>query len=322
MCHRAIVRCWAGLFAALFVSVVAVSAARAADPKDPAKENLPPDPETVNLETKDGLQLEATYYGSLKGKDAVPVILLHMHKGSRADMDGLARYLQAAGHAVIAPDLRGHGKSTQIKRGDDVKTIDAANLRLGDYDAMVTQDMQTVKKYLIERNNEAKLNIEKLCVAGAEMGAVVAMNWAVYDWDAPILPNYKQGQDVKAVALISPAMNFKGINATAALNKRSLQTDLSVLIIVGGKTPKALDDAQRIDKRMSAARPKPPADEKERREKQDLFFDNLPTTLEGTKILEEPQLATRAANDLAQFIDARLVTKKFPWAVRKNPLGD
>ena len=49
------------------------------------------------------------------------------------------------------------------------------------FKAMVTCDMEAVKKFLWERNNAGELNIDKLCVVGAEMGASVAVNFALAD---------------------------------------------------------------------------------------------------------------------------------------------
>jgi len=80
-----------------------------------------PAPEDLTLRTDDGLKLAVTYFPGLRGKDSIPVILLHSFKGSGADFakeDGLAPYLQEKlGCAVIVPDLRGHGKSTTVKVG-------------------------------------------------------------------------------------------------------------------------------------------------------------------------------------------------------------
>src|SRR6185503_1575953 len=142
-------------------------------------------------------------------KEVVPVVLLHMAKGGGADWKPLAEALQRAGHAVIVPDLRGHGKSTELKRGGQTLAIDQATMRPGDFAAMVTQDMERIKKLIIEENNEGRLNLRKLCVVGAEMGAAVAINWAAMDWSWPRLATGPQGQDVNGLVLISPVWNYK-----------------------------------------------------------------------------------------------------------------
>ena len=73
------------------------------------------------LQTSDGLELTLTYYRGTKGKQTIPVVLLHGWKQSRNDYKDLAPALQAQGYAVIVPDLRGHGESTHLKgvRGDE-----------------------------------------------------------------------------------------------------------------------------------------------------------------------------------------------------------
>jgi hypothetical protein len=118
-------------------------------------------------------------------------------------------------------------------------------------------------------------------------------------------------------------MNFRGITLAPALNAPTVQTELSVLIIVGEeKGGKALADAQSIHKRIGQTRPKPPSDPQVAAETQDLFFDRLKTSLQGTKILEDRMLESQVAFDIGQFIELRLVKKKFPWALRKSALGD
>ena len=152
------------------------------------------EPEDVTLTTSDDVEIKATFYPSniekKKRKDAVPVIALHASKGDRGDCRALAIYLQSLGHAVITPDLRGHGESK-------VNGVDANRLRAGDIELMVNQDMEAIKRFLKKKNNQQQLNIEKLCVVGAEMGATVAINWAATDWMYEKLPTGKQGQDVK-----------------------------------------------------------------------------------------------------------------------------
>ena len=229
----------------LMAGFLAIAAhADAAD--DPAEKKIPA-PADIDLETSDGLQMQATYYGSNQGKNAVPVIMLHAWKGSRADFAGLALDLQARGCAVIVPDLRGHGKSTTNQARRRASPSIRRPCVEGDIEAMVTQDLEAVKTFLMDRNNAGELNIEKLCVVGNEMGATVAVNWAIYDWHWVQLPNVKQGQDVKALVLISPPMNFQGINIASSINQPLLQTGLSVLLIAGKKNSKAMDDAKHIN---------------------------------------------------------------------------
>jgi pimeloyl-ACP methyl ester carboxylesterase len=311
---------------ALMAGLIAVGSRAKAD--DKPGENKIPDPVNIDLETSDGLQLKATYYGTNPAnadrKNSVPIIMLHGWKGSRADFSGLALEMQGRGCAVLVPDLRGHGKSTQIKRDGNLFNIDQANLRKGDIELMVTQDLEALKTFLMDRNNAGELNIEKLCVLGNEMGATIAVQWALYDWHWPQLPTVKQGQDVKALILISPQLNFHGVGMSEALGTPLLQTGLSVLLIVGEKNSKK-DEANRINKRIGAGRPKPSNDPKEMEDRQDLFLAVVNgTSLQGPNIFNDttilPQLAAKDGV-VSQFVEWRLVDKKFPWTNRKPALG-
>jgi pimeloyl-ACP methyl ester carboxylesterase len=276
-----------------------------------------PEPEDVELETKDGVALGATYYASLEGKDAVPVILLHGLKGDRQDLGDLALYLQSLGHAVIVPDLRGHGDSTRTTRaGGAGGRLDATRLSKVDVINMSSAggDVEAVKKFLMKENNAAKLNIEKLCVVGAGMGATVALNWAVLDWSWPKLPGRKQGQDVKALVLVSPEWSFKGVPITAAINSPAVRQEMSIMLIVGAGDSSSKRDTSRILKSLEKYRAPPPSDPKEAAEKQDLFYREPNTSLSGVKMLREKSLALNEV--LGTFIQLRLVNKKFPWTDR------
>ena len=64
-----------------------------------AAANPPPPPEPVDLTTDDGLELNATFFPGTKGKDSIPVILIHAlgPKNKSTDFtqpDGLAEFLQ------------------------------------------------------------------------------------------------------------------------------------------------------------------------------------------------------------------------------------
>lgn len=301
-----------------------------------------PAPEDISRTTDDGLVLSMTYFGGTKGKESIPVILLHgseKGKGSRKDFiqeQGLASFLQhKLGCAVVVPDLRGHGESTTFKteRHSDsskrqktpikTKTIKPDRLAPADYIAMTTQDLLVVKRFLWEKNNEGKLNIDKLCVVGAEMGASVALNFVLFDemgYDQKT-PNYgplKLGKFIKVLVLLSPELNYRGLSTTAALADREIKANLPILILVGKKTPARLADAERFYSIFSNARP---GLNDQKPEDQTLWCGRLDTSLQGTKMLDEASLTV--PRRIGLFIWTRLVknpdAKKYAWKERKLP---
>ncbi|MEX2114955.1 MAG: alpha/beta fold hydrolase [Pirellulales bacterium] len=275
------------------------------EPKKP----LPP--EEVALRTRDGVLIQATYYPSTVGKESVPVILLHAEKGVRGDFASSALGLQALGHAVIAPDLRGHGDSPLPRAGER-----GAVLRPVDLADMVSQDVESVKNFLIERNNASELNIEKLCLVGAEMGAVVAVNFAARDWSWPVLATGKQGQDVKALVLISPEWSHRGLHITEAIEHPQVRTALSLIVIAGERSTKERRDAERLYKALERFRPAATPDDATGN--RTLWLRMLPTTLQGTQLLNEARMGVQPM--IEKFIELRLVNVDIPWQVRRNPL--
>ena len=253
------------------------------------------------LTTRDGVELAVTYMPGNKGKKTVPVVLLHGYKGSHNDWAGLARYLHALGHAVVAPDLRGHGVSTKTSAG---ATLSPSNVN---FQAMATHDMEAIKEFLLEKNNEEELNLEKLCVVGAEMGADVAAAYAALDWSESA---GKQGQDVKALVLISPKYVFRNLRISDALRSEAVGKELSVLIMVGKENATALAEAARVRGLFAPGHPEPA-----RKEDRDLFFVRLETHLQGAELAAEKKLNGEPL--IAEFIDVRLVNRSFPWKARQ-----
>jgi len=293
-----------------------------------------PDPEAVTVEASDGVPIRCSYYpggfvekpGDKKdkpkiekkpGKEVVPVIMLHGWEGRRRDFDVLASTLQKAGHAIIAPDLRGHGDSTTIQLADGgTKEIDRERMRSTDMAGMLL-DVEAAKKFLMDKNNAGEVNIELLCVIGADVGAIVAVNWAAFDWDRRQLPAFKQGRDVKALVLVSPQESHKGFTLTKALNYPIVQKSLSIMLIVGEEDRTASRDAKSIHSRLERQRDAP-TDPKD----PDLVYLKPRTTLQGTQLINAPGLPLR--DYIGTFIELRLARKAgdFPWTERKSPLGD
>ncbi|MFH1922404.1 MAG: alpha/beta fold hydrolase [Planctomycetota bacterium] len=279
-----------------------------------APEKELPTPEELGgpeLVTRDGLQLSATFYPSDQGKDAVPVILLHMWKGDRKEYADLALRLQREGHAVLVPDLRGHGQSTGSPFGG--QKLDAAKMANEHFYSMPYNDMQTLRKFLVKKNDEEELNLNKLCIVGAEMGAAVATYYAAYDW---VTPRREAGraaasQDVKGLVLISPDWDFRGLPLSKPLGSPAVRGLISMMIVAGGEDSKSFADARRVYNLLKRFHADP---DTASIEEKDLFFGQPATKLQGTKMLGVKSLNLEGA--IARFIELRLANKQFPWYQR------
>lgn len=282
-----------------------------------ADEEGPPPPESITRATKDGVRLHFTYYGGTLGKKAVPVIMLHGWGGQGSDYEALALRLQAAGHAAVTVDLRGFGRSKTVQTpSGDVKDLDPDSFRAAAIQSM-TADVETVRKFLLEKNNEGQLNIEALCVIGADFSTIVALNWARYNWEQPVLPAYKLGQDVKALVLLSPVAAFKGATNREALTNQVVKSRLSTLIVAGEEDPKPFAEAKRLHTSLKAFHVKPTSENQ--KDKLDLFFVHPATSLQGTQLLGD---GLKVPEQILGFINLRLVSKldDFTWQDRQNPL--
>lgn len=279
------------------------------------------------LQTQDGLHLATKFYPGDKGKESVPVILLHDWKGSREDFSDLAVYLQSLGHAVLVPDLRGHGDSTRLTKADKEDTPDAATMAPSRLPGMQSGDMEALIAYLRLKNNRKDLNLNRLCLVGAGMGAVAALEFARNDARAGkdgFQGQSQVGRFVKALILISPDESFGDLRTTrSALQDPYVTHELSVMVLVGKGSPHAFGEAIKIYAAFRRSHPEPPV-ERLAQEK-DLVLRMLETSRQGTALLAVPELKLEQA--IAKFIELRLVrspkakTDKFyQWAEMAGPL--
>jgi pimeloyl-ACP methyl ester carboxylesterase len=300
-----------------------VLAEEKAAPKEKSAKVENPPPEDLKIPTRDGVELALSYYPGSKGKESVPVVLLHMWKQNRNDYKDLATLLQSQGCAVIVPDLRGHGESTQRIGVRKDEMLKAASMPTGQFPAMVTMDMEAIKKFLWEKNNAGELNIDKLCLVGAEMGASVALNFTMadaldQDRNRVRRPEFQLGRFVKALVLISPELSFRGLPIRAG--NINLIPDVALLFVVGRKDSKALEEATRLHAMFERYHPEPTGENI--LDRKTLFFGKLDTSLQGTKLLD-PKFNLSAI--IADFIHRRLVkseeSKLWAWQERKFPHG-
>jgi pimeloyl-ACP methyl ester carboxylesterase len=318
----------------------------------------PPEPEEKVLVTDEdpGVEIKATYYPGNKGRESIPVILLHgfNRKEGRKEVNhsrkdftqeqGLAPYLQSTlGCAVIVPDLRGYGESTSYKktgdetekRDDKKRPADAAKEKKkaeelkkkfqGQVPEMVEFDLRAVKDFLWKKNNKKALNLCKLTVIGVEEGGSLALSYAAYDsigyeQQQPQVGPLKLGRFVKTVVLISPLTKFRGSMAQKAMKLTDIHRDLSVMIVAGNKNEAYLKDAEQLNNLFKKARP--PEDELKVASRTLFFFPNVDTELQGCKLLDESSLNVPAK--IAKFMKLRLVDNivakdKWGWRELKLP---
>jgi pimeloyl-ACP methyl ester carboxylesterase len=318
----------------LRLSLLAAVAWNAASPSTRAQEPRPgrvPPPEEVSLTTKDGVQIRITYYPSTAGQQAVPVILLHDYNESRSTMEPLAAMLQSAppelgeflpaGSGAVAPraavtvDLRGHGESKTAFDNDASYELDANHFQLEDFQDMVLYDLEAVRGFLVAENDAGRLNLNKLCVVGAGMGANLALSFAARDWSIPPLAVRKQGQDVKALVLLSPRRNFHGLSSVEPLKFPPIQQQLSVYLAYGSGDRRVAKDCEGMSKIFDRYHPAPPRDEIPESAEFALYAPNV--TLQGSKLLTSAEF--RLKPKIAAFVEMRLGRRDFPYTVRKKP---
>ena len=178
------------------------------------------------------------------------------------------------------------------------------------------------------------------------MGASVALHWTRLNWSRAPEGNKKQGQDVKALILISPEWSIPGLTLAGALAGRApwitisdpqlkavfrdpdaidfrgpvevdFRREVAVLIAAGRGRAKSVNDAKRLHRMLKNFHRAPPPDATAA--ERDLFYGTLDTSLQGTKILGIKELAFEKA--IQKYIDIHVAKRPFRWAKRKNPYG-
>lgn len=282
-----------------------------------------PDPVEERLECIDGitkLVMHCTYYPSPlaaegRGKEVIPILLLHGRDGTRADYAFLGRFLQDQGHAVLVPDLRGHGDSSELIVGANRIKLDPDKLKKGDFNLMV-KDLESAKSWFLQKNNAEELNMEMLVVVGSDMSSVTAMNFALRDWEVPELISYKNCKDVKALVLLSPERFYEGTTMNVALKHPIVGHKLSIMIAEGKNNAKGMAESKKVLNLLERQHQET-GGEKSKEDKEIVFYAE-DTKLQGTKLVTP---STRVAPIIAQFIQYRVraLQDGFPWTKRVKP---
>lgn len=283
------------------------------------------EPEAKVLTTSDGVNIHITYYRSLRGKESPVVVLLHGKDGNRfiwQGQDGLAASLQREGIAVVTVDLRGHGESkggaavagnANQPNGGKKGAAKVAGMKPADYRAMVEFDMEAVKKFIYDEHQAENLNMNRLGVVGADMGASVAANFAANDWikepHEDGQPGFQtpRGQDVRALVLISPQSNFPGLTMAKAINElRTPAYKVGFLFAVGKNDPQA-NQAKKMYDQASALGGK----------EDRIFLREYAGKLKGTDLLGK---RLGIEKNILTFFSETLTKIDAPWRDRQSKL--
>jgi pimeloyl-ACP methyl ester carboxylesterase len=278
----------------------------AAAPPAAAAEEPAADVREMSVTTDDGVDLKFSYYPA-DVEESVPIILLHGGGGSRDDLRSVALYLQAQGHSVVLPDLRGHGDSTSQTRGGQAVVLKYNTQNRNDIAAMVMHDMTKLWNFLLKENNNKAVNVKKLCVVGVDMGAIVALNFTAKNYVEKDWRNQPRGKDVKALVLVSPPKAYRGASYVEAVRQPAFKGEVASLIAVGEQGSAERSAAGQLEGMLSKYAESGAKNKKEKL----VLYANLPTKLQGAELLSNQQLKLSAAVD--GFIKKYLVEKAIAW---------
>jgi len=180
------------LIATLFLLLLACGQQTTPTKQQPPLKPLEGTPPTALATTTDGNSIAYQLYPNEPGSPGV--ILLHMLRRTRTDWDSVAQWLQENGYVVIVPDLRGHGQSTG--NWEDFTSADFNKMTL---------DVAAMKSVL---ENQA-VDVKRIVIIGASIGANVALNYAAED------------PDIATVVLLSPGLEFRGVKTSNTIARVS-----------------------------------------------------------------------------------------------------
>ncbi len=273
------------------------------------KEDTTPKPRSVTLKTRDGVTLRAFYFPSDKGKDAIPILFVHEWQGQASPYAKLVVALRDAGCAVLVPDYRGHGGSKEfVDAKGKTQTFNLSTMNKRDIENILAADLEEAKQFLKHENDEGKLNLNALVVIGVREGAILASHFASRDWKWPSIGSKKQGQDVKAVVMISPEKLVKGVAIDAVLTDPTFLR-LPIMIVVGDSSAEA-PEATRIVKRIEVFKKKVGQGNVT-----GLKEDVIKTSLSGPSLVNESEKVIPA---IVEFVknNVSISKEENPWVQR------
>lgn len=157
---------------------------------------------TVHLTTTDGVGIFGVYYPADQ-PHAPAVLLLHSIFRDHTVWNDFATLLQHNGIAALAIDLRGHGQSTRKLTTEGPVKIDPHDFTIHDYQDMLL-DVEAAIDWL---QAQPDIDHKHVGLIGESVGANIALRYASIN------------QDLSAVGLFSPGLNYRGVRTDDAIRQ-------------------------------------------------------------------------------------------------------
>jgi dienelactone hydrolase len=175
-----------------------------------------PSPQNIKFESAGKVEIVGTFYESPK-TESPAVLLLHQFGSDRQSFDEFAKRLQKKGFGVLAIDGRGFGESVKTTDG---KTVAAE--RTDEAVKGMKADVSNAFDLLVKQKNVDPL---KIGIVGASYGSSLALIYG------------SQDKIVKAVALLSPGLNYFGNMPTESAIKKYGDRPLLLVAAADDKEP-------------------------------------------------------------------------------------
>ncbi|MEP0813298.1 MAG: alpha/beta fold hydrolase [bacterium] len=191
--------------------------------------------ERITYRTSDGVNIAGTFFrpAKLRMQKVPVVIMLHMLSRSRNDWNAIAPLVMAEGYCALAIDLRGHGESLEFDQAGRTWR----EFGDGDFRSMLL-DVSGAVSYLATRK---EVNTDRIAIIGASIGANLAINYAAQD------------RHVRTVVLLSPGLNYRGIETMPAAERYG--TRAIMIVASESDNPSAADSRALYERLLDTADP-------------------------------------------------------------------
>jgi pimeloyl-ACP methyl ester carboxylesterase len=176
--------------------------------------------EDIIYKTSDSWDIHGTLYYAKDGDAKRAVILIHMFGSDRTSFDPLIPVLhnELTDADILAIDARGHGKSTNLGTISKFKFI-------GDYRAMTNDIGGAIEYFKFYRNMP-----DEYYVVGASIGSTTAIRYGAQD------------PAIQRVVMISPGMNYKGVDITDELENYKKR----LMVVAAAGDESSANDAKEV----------------------------------------------------------------------------